>query len=91
MTDDTNEVKKYEDIHAHIYTKKLKNSVIDKLTDILSRFNRLNRFDISYTCVKELIINATKAITKRIFFAENNLNIDNIKDWEKGAPQFKKN
>lgn len=43
---------------------------------------------ISY-CVHELAGNANKANTKRIYFQERSLNIDNDDDYEKGMSTFK--
>lgn len=82
-------LKKYDDINAYAFTEALKNKVLNKIKSILDKFNRMDLLDVIYTCVKELIINATKANIKRIVFADNNLNIDDIKDWEKGAAIFR--
>ncbi len=89
MTNNSDKKKKHEDIHASDYIQKLRSKIFNKLQDILSRFNRLNLLDISYTCIKELIINASKANMKRAFFAETNLDINNFKDWLKGSVLFK--
>jgi putative nucleotidyltransferase with HDIG domain len=43
---------------------------------------------ISY-CVKELAVNAKKANTKRIYFNEQELDINNAKDYETGMKDFK--
>ncbi len=40
-------------------------------------------------CLKELINNAKKANTKRIYFKEKNLNIDNPTQYEEGMASFK--
>jgi len=41
-------------------------------------------------CVRELAANAKKANTKRVYFIEQGLNIDNPKDYQKGMEHFKK-
>lgn len=40
-------------------------------------------------CLSELLINAKKANTKRVYFAEKNLNIFDPKDYEEGMQNFK--
>ncbi len=71
------------------FTNTIKDRVLEKLRDILAKYKRLDLLDATYTVVKELVINATKAIMKRIVFAENKLDIDNVADWEKGNILFK--
>ena len=43
---------------------------------------------ISY-CMRELAVNAKKANTKRVYFSEKNLDIDNPEDYAKGMESFK--
>jgi hypothetical protein len=40
-------------------------------------------------CLKELTVNAKKANTKRVYFKEKGLNLDNPEDYEKGMKTFK--
>jgi len=40
-------------------------------------------------CMKELAVNAKKANTKRVYFKEKNLNIDNEEDYKTGMKTFK--
>ena len=40
-------------------------------------------------CMRELAVNAKKANTKRIYFQEKNLDINNKEDYEKGMASFK--
>ncbi|HEY9594045.1 MAG TPA: HDOD domain-containing protein [Spirochaetia bacterium] len=44
---------------------------------------------LSY-CLKELIVNAQKANTKRLYFAEKGLDITDEKDYERGMTDFRK-
>jgi len=67
----------------------LRDRVYLKLKEILEKNNRLDLLDLAYTVVKELVVNATKALMKRIFFVEQGLDIDNPEDWEKGTAMFK--
>jgi putative nucleotidyltransferase with HDIG domain len=41
-------------------------------------------------CVQELVVNAKKANTKRVYFAEKGLNIDVVDDYKLGMQTFKK-
>jgi len=64
---------------------------LDKIVEkILGKYKRLDLKSLVYTCTKELAINATKAILKRIFFAENNIDINNVKEYNKGMALYKK-
>ena len=56
---------------------------------ILNKYKKPELLSIVYTCTKELALNGTKANIKRIFFEENNLDITNEKDYEKGIQLYK--
>ncbi len=43
---------------------------------------------LSY-CMRELVNNAKKANTKRVYFEEHNLDINNVQDYENGMKSFK--
>lgn len=63
------------------------------IIDVLSMFLRLLNMDsyfdgLSY-CIKELVNNAKKANTKRIYFAEKGLDIKKVDDYESGMKSFK--
>jgi hypothetical protein len=58
---------------------------------ILTRFNRMDLMEISYTSAKELVINATKANLKRVMFKRLDLDINNPDEYEKGMAYFKEN
>lgn len=89
MNENPDTTKTYDDIHAYGFSDKLKNRVLEKLKEILSKYDKLGLIDIVYTVVKELIVNATKALMKRIVFAENSLDIDNQDEWQRGTAVFK--
>ncbi len=89
MPDNSDYIKKLDSTHDFGYTEKLRNRVYEKLKDILIKVDKLTLLDILYTVVKELVINATKALIKRIVFAENGLNIDDLGDWQVGTALFK--
>lgn len=56
---------------------------------ILQRSGRSELLDIVYPAVKELVINATKANMKRVFFAEQGIDAMNTDDYDKGMTLFK--
>ncbi|MCX8028580.1 MAG: hypothetical protein N2712_01105 [Brevinematales bacterium] len=62
------------------------NIVISK---IFENYCRQDLSDIIYTCVKELILNASKANIKRVVFEENNVNINDEKSFLLGMIKFK--
>lgn len=81
------------EIPLTVTTYKLPVEMEGYIIDILSVFLKLLDMDsyfegLSY-CVKELVNNAKKANTKRIYFSKKNLNINNIDDYEKGMENFK--
>lgn len=56
---------------------------------ILSEFGLTEVYDkISY-CLKEIVTNAKKANTKRVYFEKNGLDMSSPKDYEKGMDTFK--
>ena len=63
--------------------------IVDILSVFLKQLNMDNLFEgLSYS-VKELVNNAKKANTKRIYFALKNLNLNNRDDYAKGMENFK--
>lgn len=58
---------------------------------ILRRFNRPDMLDIVYPATKELVINATKANMKRVFFEKQGINPMNSDEYDKGMELFKQN
>lgn len=64
------------------------------MTDVLATF--LKELDHEYMteyltyCLSELTTNAKKANTKRVYFAEQHLDINNENDYKKGMKTFKK-
>jgi hypothetical protein len=59
------------------------------ITKIFSKYNREDLADIIYTCVKELVLNASKANIKRVVFEENNIDLDDEKSFIEGMLKFK--
>ncbi len=55
----------------------------------LNEFGQDNLKDRIAYCLKELAVNAKKANTKRVYFKEKNLDINNEEDYKKGMQSFK--
>jgi putative nucleotidyltransferase with HDIG domain len=63
---------------------------IEQVIDIfLQQVNQMKLKDYLVYCVQELVINARKANTKRVYFEEQNLDIDNDDDYIQGMKNFK--
>ena len=56
----------------------------------LKHMDQLKLKDYIVYCVQELVINAKKANTKRVFFHERGLNINNENDYQVGMESFKR-
>ncbi|NLK46444.1 MAG: HDOD domain-containing protein [Treponema sp.] len=61
----------------------------DVLTCFLTSLNQAHMTDYLVYCLNELSTNAKKANTKRIYFLEKNLDINNPEDYEEGMKTFK--
>jgi hypothetical protein len=68
----------------------LEERVQEILQQILKKYDRERLIPILYTVLKELIINATKANQKRVFFEENNFDIKNAEHYDIAIKQYKK-
>ncbi len=77
-------------IKTYRTSRHLEERVQEVLGEILKRHNRERLTPILYTVLKELIINATKANQKRVFFEENNFDIKNAEHYEVAIKQYKK-
>lgn len=63
--------------------------ITEILTLFLQELNQERLKDYLSYCINELSTNAKKANTKRVFFAEKNLDINNPRDYEMGMRNFK--
>jgi len=71
-------------------SRHLEERVQETLNEILAKYDKERLIPILYTVLKELIINATKANQKRVFFEENNFDIKNAAHYEIAIKQYKK-
>jgi len=63
---------------------------IEQVIDtFLRHMDQLKLKDYIVYCVQELVVNAKKANTKRVFFIERGLDINNEKDYAQGMASFK--
>lgn len=56
---------------------------------ILNKNNRSYLLETTISILREIILNASKANYKRIYFEDNNLDINNDEDYDKGMKNFK--
>jgi hypothetical protein len=61
------------------------------ITEILTRYKRIDLLDMAYSAAKELVINGTKANLKRAIFKDLGLDMSNPSEYEKGLKYFKEN
>ena len=59
------------------------------LTEFLHQLGQDHMISYLVYCQQELVTNAKKANTKRVYFQEKNLDITNPEDYEKGMATFK--
>jgi len=63
---------------------------IEQVIDaFLKEMDQIKLKDYIVYCVQELVVNAKKANTKRVYFIERGLDINNSKDYEVGMETFK--
>ncbi len=60
------------------------------LAKILSNQDKIFLLDMMITILREIIVNATKANAKRVYFKKVNLNINDPESYQKGIETFKK-
>ncbi|HMW08740.1 MAG TPA: histidine kinase [Leptospiraceae bacterium] len=77
-------------IKTYRTSRHLEERVQETLQGILTKFEKERLIPILYTVIKELIINATKANQKRVFFEENHFDIKNPEHYAIGIKEYKK-
>ncbi len=76
-------------ITSYTLPHEMEEYMADVLKAFLAEVNQTHMVDSLSYCLKELINNAKKANTKRVYFAEKGLNIHDMADYEKGMSSFK--
>lgn len=86
-----NAVKSHDSIEFSCYS--LTNDQKDRFIEILKIFldscEQSHLFNCLSYCLLELLDNANRANAKRVYFQENNLDINNQDDYQKGMKAFK--
>ncbi len=72
----------------------VKNTVQETLKEIVKKYDhplsRQENIDVIYTCLKELMVNASKSNIKKTFFIEAQINEKDKEIYEKAKQSFKK-
>jgi hypothetical protein len=76
-------------IRFFIIDEDLERRIETAITRIFERYGKPDYSGVIYTCIKELIVNGTKANLKRILFEKRSLRIDNEDDYLKGMLEFR--
>jgi HD-like signal output (HDOD) protein len=76
-------------ISFHYYTPKNNKFVTSLMKKVLERNDKIFLHDTVITVMRELIINAVKANSKRYYFLKNNLDIGNESNYQQGMEHFK--
>ena len=61
------------------------------ICEYLKKIDKEKIYNLLCLCLEEIISNSVKANLKRAYFISNNLDINNIEDYEKGMKNFKEN
>ena len=76
-------------ITTYTLPKEIETYIEKVIESFLKHMNQLKLKDYIVYCVQELVVNAKKANTKRIYFNELGLDINNDDDYKKGMETFK--
>ena len=76
-------------ITTYTLPTEIESYVEEVLTALLKQIEQEKLKDYLVYCVQELAVNAKKANTKRVYFAERGLDIDNLEDYNLGMETFK--
>ena len=77
------------EITTYTLSRNMEIYIYDILTTFLEECHEEHLIQSLKYCLGELLTNAKKANTKRVYFKEKGLNIDNPEEYEKGMDQFK--
>ncbi len=77
------------EVTTYTLSRNMEIYIYDILTAFLEECHEEHLIQSLKYCLGELLTNAKKANTKRVYFKEKGLNIDNPEEYEKGMDQFK--
>ncbi|MEW6713451.1 MAG: histidine kinase, partial [Candidatus Riflebacteria bacterium] len=81
---------RYLILKTHRMTELVEKHIMFSLESILRKTDHERLIHTLYTILKELVINGVKANQKRIFFDEQNLNLDNTDEYREGMVLYRK-
>lgn len=83
--------KKHTRFHVRFYynSEEVNENIREFISQIFLETRKEEYIDPIYSCVKELVVNATKANLKRVFFLKNHLDINNMGEYVNGLILFK--
>jgi len=76
-------------ITTYTHPKEIEIYIEEVINAFLKQLNQIKLKDYIVYCVQELVINAKKANTKRVYFKERGLDINNDNDYNMGMKNFK--
>lgn len=76
-------------LRFYVLNEDIERRVEEAVDYIFSYYGHGEMMGVIYTCVKELMINATKANLKRVLFQENQLDIDDENSYVQGMISFR--
>lgn len=75
---------------THTLTNKVEKQIDFLIGTILKKYDRESLQAALYSCIKEVVVNATKANAKKVFFEEQGLNFSDRTDYIEGMKRLKK-
>ena len=77
-------------IKFYVIDNEIENKIEAAISLIFEEYHKKEEYSgVVYTCVKELMINATKANLKRVLFEKSKIDIDNEESYLKGMMEFR--
>ncbi|URA09976.1 hypothetical protein [Thermospira aquatica] len=76
-------------VRFYYHNEEVNENIREFISEIFLDVGKEDFIDPIYSCVKELVVNATKANLKRVFFLENHLDINNMGEYVNGLIEFK--
>ena len=76
-------------VTSYTLPRNMETYIREVLKTFLTECRQEQLFEYLNFCLSELMTNAKKANTKRVYFEERNLDINNLEDYEKGMKTFK--
>lgn len=75
---------------THSLTDNVEKQIDFLIATILEKYGKASLLAALYSCVKEVVVNATKANAKKVFFEEQGLKFNDREDYIEGMKRLKK-